>query len=283
MHISLIATQKGDIMPQDDNFLPEKLQSTITIPKNWHPENSVKKISKLSSICKPAIEDIIVEFWIAHEKLVTKQIEGWTWGKYCKETGYNENTPYRWFEKYNMPITKTRDMSSVSKKLEIDKPLRIHTKPDDKIQLNEIKEKIQENSFSDDDLKDVSDTIAEKVTSGQSGIRVGSKMATAIKKQTKSKAQITPKEIDNFDRLRKHSNSHIEGLTFWADGTMKPENELEIGCAKSILAGAANCIIQYARLGIDVQGIYQTLIEGKGKSNNELKKENEPIELKQIN
>lgn len=268
-------------MPQDDNFLPEKLQTTIAIPKNWRPENSVKKINKLTFICKPAIEDIIVEFWIAHEKLVTKQVESWTWGRYCKETGYHPNTPLNWFRKYEMPITKIAGKPNNENSL-LDNPLRIHTKPDDKIQLNEIKEKIKENSFSDDDLKDVSDTIAGKVASGQSGIRVSAKMATAHKKQTKSKAQITPKAIDNFDRLRKHSNSHIEGLTFWADGTMKPENELEIGCAKSILAGAANCIIQYARLGIDVQGIYQTLVEGKGKSNNEFK-ENEPIEPKQIN
>jgi hypothetical protein len=268
-------------MEQNENFLPEKLQTTITIPDNWHPEKSVKKINNLTSICKPAIEDIIVEFWIAHEKLIKKEIEGWTWGRFCKETGYNENTPYRWFEKYNMPITKLTGRPS-SKKLEVDNPLRIHTKPNDKIKLNEIKEKIKENSFSDDDLKTVSDTIAEKVTSGQSGIRVSAKMATAHKKQTKSKAQTTPKEIDNFDRLRKHSNSHIEGLTFWADGTMKPETELEAGCARSILAGAANCIIQYARLGIDVQGIYQTLIERKGE-NNELKEENEPLRLKQVN
>ena len=270
-------------MESSETFLPEKLQNTITIPNNWHPENSIRKINKLTSICKPAIEDIIVEFWIAHEKLVKKEIKDWTWGRYCQETGYAHNTPYRWFEKYNMPITKSfsavgnRSLKNISE----DNSPKTQTKPETKIQLNKIKEKIKEDQVSDDDLKEISDTIAEKVTSGQSGIRVGSKMATAIKKQTKSKAQIIPKEIDNFDRLRKHSNSHIEGLTFWADGTMKPETELEAGCARSILAGAANCILQYARLGIDVEGIYLTLIKGENK--NEHKKENEPIGLKQIN
>jgi hypothetical protein len=78
--------------------------------------------------------DIIVgEFWIAHEKLVKKEIPDWTWGRFCGETGYNVKTPYTWFEKYKLPWTKTGGMAFQKRKE--DKPLRSHTKPEVKTQL----------------------------------------------------------------------------------------------------------------------------------------------------
>lgn len=250
-------------MEQTENFLPEKLQSTITIPDNWHPEKSVKKINKLTSICKPAIEDIIVEFWIAHEKLVKKEIEGWTWGRFCKETGYHNSTPYRWFEKYNMPITKITHKTELEN-TSSSNPLRTHTKPDDKIKLNEIKEKIKENSFSDDDLKAVSDTIAEKVASGQSGIRIGSKMATAVKKKEINKKQ--KKEFEsNFTEksriqiLNSKLEHALEELKFLVQGDIEKQGGDEIWI-KAIATKGPSFIWQFHKLGIDLNKVYQTLI-----------------------
>ena len=70
-----------------------------------------------------------------------------------------------------------------------------------------------------------------------------------------------PKPIDNFKRLNNHMKAAIDGLTLFAEGTMTPETEDEAEYAKAILAKAANFIIQYARLGADVQGIYETFIK----------------------
>ena len=140
------------------------------------------------------------------------------------------------------------------------KPLKKQTKEEVKFQLEEVAKEIKAGNVSDDDTKKVGDAIADTIDKGTSAMRVGTRVATAVKKVVKKDKVIEPKPINNFYRLKKHTISSIEGLTFWADGTMKPETEDEAECAKIILAGAANMIIQFARLGIDVQGIYETFI-----------------------
>ena len=71
-----------------------------------------------------------------------------------------------------------------------------------------------------------------------------------------------PKEIDNFERIRKSVRYSIEGLTAWADRRMKPETEDEAIAAKAILGSAANMIVQFSRLGVDVEGILHTFVQG---------------------
>lgn len=152
------------------------------------------------------------------------------------------------------------------------------------IQLSEVVKQVKTGNVSDDDLKKLGDAIADTIDKGTSAMRVGTRVATAIKaanKRNRKRRPIEPKPINNFYRLKKHIHSTIEGITFWADGTMKPETEDEAECAKIILAGAANMIIQFARLGIDVQGIYETFIQGD--QINESREKNKYHQLKKIN
>lgn len=184
-------------------------------------------------------------------------------------------------EKYNMPITKAiKDYSNDSGTPEAtvsnwvyprkgkvdsnatDKPPKKQTKPEAKIQLDSVKKVIADDNATDDDIKKVMDVVADKITNGTCAKRVGTKVATAVKKASNKKGAITAREVDNFRRLKKHVISCIDGLTFWADNTMQPETADEAECAKIIIASAANMVVQFARLGVDVQGIYQTFIEG---------------------
>jgi hypothetical protein len=66
------------------------------------------------------------------------------------------------------------------------------------------------------------------------------------------------KEVDNFYRLSKHAMAFQEGLQFWADQTMKPESREEAEYAMVVRNAAASIIPNYARLGVDVVGIYDT-------------------------
>jgi hypothetical protein len=88
-----------------EKFLPEVIYKP-TLPKEWDPMASVAKIKKLTAVVKPKVIDIIGEFWIAHELIVTKKRPGWTWGRFCEEAGYSDKTPIRWFERYGLPWTK---------------------------------------------------------------------------------------------------------------------------------------------------------------------------------
>ena len=89
-------------------FLPESIQEPeIFQYDEWTPESFIQQINKQTKHIerlKPKVEDVIMLFWVAHEKIVNKHPDwtDWTWGKFCEECGYNENTPYRWFQKYGL-------------------------------------------------------------------------------------------------------------------------------------------------------------------------------------
>jgi hypothetical protein len=55
-----------------------------------------------------------------------------------------------------------------------------------------------------------------------------------------------------MDRLQKHIMSAMDGLTFLADGEIKPEGEDDKTYFQIIQKAGPNIILQYARLGIDV-------------------------------
>lgn len=161
------------------------------------------------------------------------------------------------------------------------KPVKKQTKKEVKFKLDDVTKEIKVGRVSDDDTKKVCDAIAESIDKGQSAKRVGTRVATAVKKADKKIKPVEVKPIDNFYRLKKHIVSAIEGLTFWADKTMEPETEEEAECAKIILASGANMIVQYARLGIDVEGVYKTFIEGD--QDDEIGKENKYRQLRKVN
>jgi hypothetical protein len=246
----------------EEKFLPEKVNMPA-LPKEWEPEKAVQKITKLTSIAKPAVEDIVIEFWIAHECLVKKKVKGWTWGRFCKETGYDEGTPHRWFEKYGMPITKLTGRPT-SAKAEAPKGAKKHTKPDDKKRLEIAAEIIREGRASDDDIqKTVSGALATAIKEGTSAPRAGAEVATAVKQSLRGKeARHEVKQNANFERLSKHALSFQEGLQFWADGTIVPKSRDEMECARIIRHASTSIISNYARLGIDVIGIYETFFKG---------------------
>ena len=93
-------------------------------------------------------------------------------------------------------------------------------------------------------------------------LKEASNIREARKKDAQEARKAEPKEIDNFDRLRKSVRYTIEGLTAWADKRMKPESEDEAIAAKAILGSAANMIVQFSRLGVDVEGILNTFVQG---------------------
>lgn len=68
--------------------------------------------------------------------LVNKKVPDWTWTKFCEVTGWSVQTPLNWFQEQGWKITKIAGRPN-SKKLELDKPVRKHTKPETKIQLEE--------------------------------------------------------------------------------------------------------------------------------------------------
>jgi len=100
------------------------------------------------------------------------------------------------------------------------------------------------------------DKTRQEVESGEKSIH---KAYQETQQKRSPKAHVP---IDNFKRLNNHMKATIDGLTLFSEGTMMPETEDEAEYAKAILAKAANFIIQYARLGADIEGIYNTFVKG---------------------
>jgi hypothetical protein len=144
-----------------------------------------------------------------------------------------------------------------------DKPMKKSTKPTTKSQLDHLAAEIAAGNVSDEDAKIVGNAVAKAIKSGKAAPRVGSAVATAVRKSHKKGVRKPKKEPDNFQRLWKHILSAVEGLTYFADGTITPTTEDEINAAKGILEAGSSLIIQYARLGIDVVGIYDTFVAPK--------------------
>ena len=119
-----------------------------------------------------------------------------------------------------------------------------------------MKEPVTFDAADEDDLKLVGEVIAEKIRSGEAGVRVGKVVASAVKQTMKEMGPPPePKPVNNFDRLWKHGLSFVEGITFWADGTMVPTTEDERIAAAGVRAVIPSIIIYAARLGIDVNAV----------------------------
>ena len=145
----------------NDFFLPDAIpQPDITQYEGWTPESVILQIGKqIKHIerLKPKVEDVIMLFWVAHEKIINKHPDWteWTWGRFCEECGYSDRTPINWFNKYGLAFT--RSFSAVGnrspKNLGDDNPPKKQTKPNIKLQLDQAVQAIKEEQISDDDLK----------------------------------------------------------------------------------------------------------------------------------
>jgi hypothetical protein len=129
-------------MELNELFLPMKMELP-PISGSLTPEKAGEIIDEETKGVKPKIEKILCIFYEAHEMIVTKQWPGWTWERFCRERGYDKGTPYRWFEKYAFPITKTSKGGLIANAIK-PKHLRIQTKPDDKLQLEKTAKIIEQ-------------------------------------------------------------------------------------------------------------------------------------------
>ncbi len=86
--------------------------SSIIVPEldqsNWDYTQSVTKCQNLFKTVRDGGVELVSEFLRAHELLVNKKIPGKTWGGFCKEVGVGHATPYRWFDNWNLPYSRTR-------------------------------------------------------------------------------------------------------------------------------------------------------------------------------
>ncbi len=155
----------------------------------------------------------------------------------------------------------------------VGKPAKPRTKPDTKKRILEVAQEIKKGTVSDDDAKIVGDALADGIAEGTLQPRVGTKTATAVTKAFKKGAPPRKKkEPDTFYKLSRLALSFQEGLQFWADQTIKPETKDEVQYARVVRAASTSIITNYARLGIDVVGIYDTFYKGKGEGREKSRK-----------
>jgi hypothetical protein len=113
----------------------------------------------------------------------------------------------------------------------------------------------------EDQWREIGEKMSQKIDAGEIKPRVGSTVSTAVKKALKKGVVQEPKPIDNFDRGAKHGSAFAEFLTFWADGTIKPESEEEAISAKIARDCLPTIIVQASRLGVNIMAIYEMFID----------------------
>lgn len=124
-----------------------------------------------------------------------------------------------------------------------------------------IAKEIRAGNVSDDDAKVVGDALADAISDGKTAPRVATKAATAVKK-VMSKNKKPPKYKDDFERLSDYCMSFAEGLQYWADGTIQPETQDQAIDAGTIMDAIPNLIMQFHRLGVNVEEIME-IVRGK--------------------
>jgi hypothetical protein len=124
-------------------------------------------------------------------------------------------------------------------------------------------------NMDNDDKQKVATGFAKMIKTGQAPKMVGAPIAAAVGSKPRRKGGENKKPIDNFYRLNHHFKVVMDGLTIWADGAMKPTTKDEIACAQAMLLKAPNFIIQMHRLGVDIEGLFETLVREKPNEKNE--------------
>jgi hypothetical protein len=243
--------EKEDAM--DELFLPEEIKEPmLPSDEEWTPETAIERITRLSKRVqrlKPAVEDIIMEFWIAHEMIVNKKIQGWTWGRFCEECGYHPRTPYTWFDKYGMSWTRSfgavgnRDGNKSLKKLSESESATRTTNPEIKEKLNEVNEAIKAGEITNKDLE-------------------GTRKALVLREENKERQEDFKSHFPKKSRIRLLNDKMagiIDELTYLADGNIELEGGDETWI-KAIKMKGPGFIWQFHKLGVDLQKVYRTLI-----------------------
>jgi len=239
---------------------------SIEVPEfngDWDYSISVRRCQNLFKDVREQGVELVLEFLHAHEMLVNKKVPGKTWTGFCKEVGVAHNTPYKWFDQYQLSYSKT-SKGGLIKKLIKDKPLKKLTKPDVKFKLDEIKEEIKENNIADDDLKGVFDMVAEKIDEDIIAPRVVSKVETAVKKYHSRRRRIPMgSKAGRIELLNKKLGECSEELKLLVDGQIK----MSSGDQKYITAikgHAPSMVWSFHDLGVDIQKIWRMIIGRKG-------------------
>ena len=240
----------------EEKFLPEKIEAP-DLPGKWNPEEAVKRIKKNTSIAKPAVEDIVLDFWIAHEKIVRKEVTGWTWGKFCEDAGYAYQTPYIWFEKYQLRITKIGGRKPIKKLIE-DKPLKKQTKPEVKKQLDNVSQAIEKGEVSNEDSKQVAKSLGKAISESVVPLQTGTAVERAIDKhrKIKKKGGDTAKK-STLETIASRLNSAANDLMGYLDSGLQPE----AGDKNHMLAIRSNApllIMCFIKMGVNIDEIVAT-------------------------
>jgi hypothetical protein len=246
-------------------MFPLELIERPILPQEWNPEEEAGEINRLSSIAKPAVANIVVRFWIAHEKLVNKnkgEFPDWTWTRFCKETGWAPNTPYNWFGSAGLEYTKT-SKGGLIKNFIKDKPLKKLTKSDTKFKLEEVKEEIKADAISDSDLKEVFDVVAQKIDEDKIAPRVVSKVETSVRKYHARRKRTPEKtKASRVELLDRKLGDCSEELKLLVDGQI----EMSSGDQKyvnAIQGHAPSMIWSFHDLGVDIQKVWRMIIGRK--------------------
>ncbi len=236
----------------DNPFLPDEIpQPDLKNAEEWTPEGMIEQVQKLTKRVerlKPAVEDIIMYFWTAHELIVTKheKWKGWTWGRFCEECGYSDWTPMTWFQKYGLSYTRS---DNAAKFREQNEPKKLGstpaptTDPEIKEKLKEVNEAIKQGEISNKDLESTRKAI--------NGRAVDKERQEEFKNHLPKKSKV--------QLLNDKMASIIDDLTYLADGNLKLE-EGDEKWVKAIMMKGPNVIWQFHKLGVDLQKVYKTLI-----------------------
>jgi hypothetical protein len=236
-----------------NDFLPQSI-TEAPLPSNeeWTPEQAIARIQRTSrriERLKPAVEDIIMDFWIAHEMIVNKKVQGWTWGRFCEECGYYHNTPLNWFRKYGLSFTKDpRGREPVLneksfKTLNSEPTPPPTTRPEVKEKLKEINKAIESGEITSRDLEGTRKAIDKR--------GVDKQRQKEVKDQLPKKTRIR--------LLNDKMASIADELQYLAEGAIEPERGDEIWI-KAIKMKAPSFIWMFHKMGVDLNQVYSTLI-----------------------
>lgn len=231
----------------DEQFLPEKItEPALPEDKDWTPEKAIRQIQHLSKRIKklkPAVEDIVMEFWIAHEMIVNKKGKGWTWGRFCEECGYHPRTPYTWFDKYGLPRTRISGPSPELKNLSLPNSPLTTTPPEIKEKLKEVNQAIESGKITNKDLEKTRKAINRRGSDEQ-------------------KREEFKNHFPEKSRIRKLNDklaSIADELQYLADGNIELEKGDDVWI-KAIRMKGPGFICMFHKLGVDLRKVYSTLI-----------------------
>ena len=144
-----------------------------------------------------------------------------------------------------------------------DKPLRKYTKPEAKIQLENVADAIKKGEVADEDIKQVLDTAAEKVKAGEASPRVAAKAATAFKSRTTEKRPPNEKFVKHKSKVEQMINSFNNAINLLDEVIGKGPNNLSIEdrgiIDQDFRFVVPGMLIVFDKIGLDVRSIVKNI------------------------